>query len=272
MFPIGSKVIVLASNTHSKSSPRVGSLGFISTNNGATEYYDDYLEIKKANITFYKFGFQKEYRIESKICNLIKPAYFDSEIKAELIVKNLLKQTFSVKSSTPSLVIAPANQCSFNYTDLNFEYKCYILSILNNPDFNDYINFFLNNAARPCIKSYIGTIPTLTSKIAQTLKSVYSASKKDLFPALDYLLKNDIDTIKGIITYINIIKQIIEKQDQEEVLKDINGKTHLAPSHLLYSSMFKPSIFNKINGPAKNQVVEIKKILERKARELINKH
>jgi hypothetical protein len=108
MFYCGTKVIVLSSNTTTKASPRVGSIGYIANcNRLVTTNAGINLITVKASIVFIRYGYEKKLRIEHKNVTLCTPSIASFLLENNKLINKTIKKVKNIKSIDNLLLVAP---------------------------------------------------------------------------------------------------------------------------------------------------------------------
>jgi len=160
MFDVGTKVRLLASSARKQTSPRRGSLGYVSRIN--EHMYVD-LErgaiVALANINFFRYGFEKKTRLERKEVGVVFPIIDrkKGDIQGQVLrLKDLVEgrgdsgwamkmlSCVTLKPVMPLTIAVPVSNCGESLVDCSVpEFKSWIQSYLDSSSFNNFLETVL---------------------------------------------------------------------------------------------------------------------------------
>lgn len=255
MFNVGSKITVIGSPYKSKSSPRIGSVGYILNIKPPILVYIHNLLCyeSKASIIFTRYGYQNKSRFELKNVYIIVPKNFSEESninKTLNSVINLVKNKkrkhkknlgFTAKEKNLStIVVAPLIE-KYNFDDIN-DISGAILSRLLNVDISRILykatllkTKSLKSAAK--IRYIIKPKTTLLVRTLYNFDNLYTLKQK--------LMEFDITTLKNFICVTSLIKamQLREFNLKIEDKGNLFLKNNPNIVKLLYKNLFNDDVY-----------------------------
>ena len=274
MFYANSKIAVIASNAKAKSSPRVGSLGFVGetlnrtinchTTNGA---YDAF----STQVVFYRYGFQSNAeRLEQKWCQVLVPREFPTRMNPVNFVNKLLKETRSTEMGKGALTIVAVPTpvqapCSFHETIASvsaslrgYHFKNSLIAFTN----GDY----QSDRLRKKYKAFQGSGATALRQLV-----LGNISRKKLPELMHNTKEHDLQTLNDFLFILNTLRSLHIKYENDLLLKyntPFSMTRYLSAEAKIFATMFQDFVFEG-RTEGYEWFKEVKEAYKDKAKQLI---